>query len=650
MAYITFDHNELVNLKYSLDREIVKTNRFGGYASSTLVNCHTRKYHGLLVVPQPQIDHEKHVLLSSLDEVIVTDEGSFNLGIHKYPEQYHPKGHKYLSGYTIAPIPQWSYRVGDIKFTKGIIFESKAHRVLIKYKVDEASKPFKIRLHPFLAFRNFHALSKANVFINTRYQEDETSIQFHPYSGYTPIHFQLTAPYNYVHAPDWYYNIEYDKERERGYPYQEDLWVPGYFEVELKAGDEFVISAGLEPRSIRGLKTQYTKELKKRTIIDSFQAALTNAAQQLIEKNESGTRVCAGLHWFGSWGRDTFIALPGLTLPFDKTDVFKDVIKTQLKDLKNGLFPNIGYGENAAYNAVDASLWFIWSLQQLAAHTGKKHKVWKKYKKPIQEILYAYKNGTENNIHMTDEGLIWAGEAGKALTWMDAVVHGHPVTQREGMPVEINALWYNAVCFALSLTDDDEDEQFLEDFEHLPYLIKQSFIQHFWIDEEGYLADVITPNGRDTSMRPNQIFACSLPHNMLSDEMKAMILEQVKTQLLTPRGLRTLSPRHAAYKGVNQGDQSTRDNAYHQGTVWVWLFGHFAEAWLNLYKCQGIDFIKKWLTDFEPHIKEAGIGTVSEIFDGDPPNRPKGTISQAWSISELLRVHQIIQQLEEDET
>ncbi len=638
MSYIAFNHEELVNLNYSLKRELIRTNRFGGYASSTILNCHTRKYHGLLVVPQPQIDHEKHVLLSSLDEVILSGEGVFNLGIHRYPEKFFPKGHKYLSEYEVNPIPRWIYRVGDITFSKSIIFESSNHRVLVRYEVLEASEQFTLRLNPFLAFRNYHSLSKANVSINTKYREVTNGVTFKPYDAYDELFVQCNREVAYQHAPDWYYNIEYQEEQKRGYPYQEDLWVPGFFDVQLKKGDHIIISAGLSITDPPSLEALFQSQVDQRTNRKDFYSNLENAAEQLIEQYNGHARVCAGLPWFGSWGRDTFIALPGLTLPFGKTEVFEKVADTYLEDLKNGLFPNIGYGANAAYNSVDAPMWFIWSVQQLSKVNGYKKNAWKKYADAIQEILYAYKDGVNEHIWMGNDGLIFARKPGLALTWMDAVTPEGPVTPRDGKPVEINALWYNAIVFALSQARKTKDKQFVDDFKHLPEIIKQSFVQQFWIEREGYLADVVYEHARDEAMRPNQVIACSMEYRMLSDEKIALALENVRSQLLTPRGLRTLSPRHPSYVGVYQGDQTTRDRAYHQGTVWTWLVGHFAEGWLNVYGQQGVRFIQEWINNFEPHLFEAGIGSVSEIFNGDPPHEARGAISQAWSISELIRV------------
>ena len=644
MSYIAFDHNKLVNLRYSLSKEVLRSNRFGGYAGTTLAQCNTRKYHGLLVIPQPQIDSDKHVLLSNVQEMIKTRRGDFNLGIYKYPGRYYPKGHKYLSSFDAEPIPKWRYRAGDIIFNKSLLLKTQDHKVFIRYEVEKAPEKFKLRLRTFLAFRNYHNLSKANVYINTHYQPVANGALFNPYPQYTPLYIQLSRKNEYVHAPDWYYNIEYDIERERGYPYQEDLWVPGYFEVELKQGDVLFFAAGTSPTAAANMKSAFENELKSRIPRSDFKNCLLNAAGQFIEKRENGTVVCAGLHWFGSWGRDTFIALPGLTLPMKKYDVFHEVLATSLRDLKNGLFPNVGTGAHAAYNSADASMWFVWSVQQLLLHEKKQKKIRKRYSQALKSVFYAYRNGSNPGIFMDEDGLIHAEAEGKALTWMDAVTSDGPVTQRAGKTVEINALWYNAVCFMLDEIADGDDD-WKNDLLDVKNRVEQSFIPKFWLSGKHRLADVVHRDFRDISMRPNQVFACSMPYSLLDNEQKAMILRKVKKELLTPRGLRSLAPKNPMYKGIYSGNQEERDLAYHQGTVWMWLAGHFAQAWLDVFGPSRRSVIENWLKDVEPHLFEAGISTLSEIFDGDPPHRPKGAISQAWSVAEVLRIMIMLNQM-----
>jgi predicted glycogen debranching enzyme len=365
---------------------------------------------------------------------------------------------------------------------------------------------------------------------------------------------------------------------------------------------------------------------------------LINSAQQFIMKRERKTEIIAGFHWFGSWGRDTFIALPGLTLTMGDTKTCKAVIDTMVSKLANGLFPNIESSDDAAYNSVDAPLWFFWALQQYTKHTNSYVPVWKTYNKAINSILNAYRNGTLFNIKMQENGLIYAGEKGNALTWMDAVVNGIPVTPRIGAPVEINALWYNALMFSLDLAGKANDEKFVNRWSKLPALVKESFIGQFWDKDRGYLADYIDSNTKDWSVRPNQVIATSMDYSPLDDEMKTSVLNIVERDLLTPRGLRTLSPKNKDYLGKYEGNQEQRDKAYHQGTVWPWLLDHFCESYLKLYKECGFHKVKKIIQGFESTMNEHGIGTISEIYDGDPPHYPRGAISQAWSIAAILRI------------
>ncbi|GIV35126.1 MAG: 4-alpha-glucanotransferase [Chitinophagales bacterium] len=639
MAYIQFDKNQLVNLQYALDKELLRTNQRGAYCSSTIINCHTRKYHGLLVAPQPQIDDDNHVLLSSIDETILQHEAVFNLAIHRYPGLYHPKGHKYLLDFSADPIPFWIFDVGGNILKKEIILLSDTDCVMIRYTLQKAHAPITLRLMPLLAFRNYHHLSHANVYANKKYMEIPNGIKIRLYAGYTDLYLQTSRQAEYISNPDWYYNFEYVREQERGYDYREDLFTPGFFEMQMKKGESVIISASLEEMQPRSLKSRFTKEVKLRVPRNSFENCLLNSAKQFLVIRDKKTEVIAGYHWFGRWGRDTFISLPGLTLVTGKPRLCKAALDTMVAQLKNGLFPNMGH----AYNSVDAPLWFFWTLQHYAIFTNSAVKVWAAYKTKMRAILEAYRDGTDYNIKMQDNGLISAGYPGIALTWMDAVVEGKPVTPRTGMPVEINALWYNAVCFALKLAELADDDKFIHQWGHLPSMIETSFLLTFWDEEKGYLADVVNGDEKDWSVRPNQIFAVSLPFSPIHDSIKTAVVAKVQSELLTPRGLRTLSPKNPSYKGSYGGDQRTRDLAYHQGTVWPWLLGHFAEAYLKVYGNEGVAFIRQLYEGFAPEMTRHGISTISEIFDGDPPHYPNGAISQAWSVAELLRIHYLLE-------
>lgn len=639
MAYLKFDKSQLINLEYSLTKEVIRSNRAGSFSSSTIVYCNTRKYHGLLVAPIENLDGDRHVLISSLDETIIERENEFNLGIHKYQgDIYSPRGHKYVRDFYANPTPTIIYRVGGVVLMKESLLVEKEEQILIRYTIVESDVPVKLRFRPFLAFRNMHHLSKANLYANTKAVLIPNGAKIRMYDGYPFLHMQFSKEAEFIAAPDWYYGIEYNKELRRGYDYKEDLFVPGYFELDGKKGDVIIFSAATLKANPEQLKRKYTLELSKRIPRDSFKNCLTNSAQQFFIKRNKKTEIIAGFPWFGCWGRDTFIALPGLTLAVGDVSTCKEVLDTQVSKLKNGLFPNMGSEDSPAFNSVDAPLWFFWALQQYTKAIKTYAAIWKNYGRAIRQILEAYRNGTSFNIRMAENGLIYAGEPGKALTWMDAVVNGKPVTPRMGFPVEINALWYNALMFSLDLARRAKDEEFIGSWEGLPGKVHESFMSLFWDAKKGYLADVVDLKSTDWSIRPNQIIAVSMEYSMLTPEIKNAVINVVERDLLTPRGLRTLSPTNENYKGIYKGTQEQRDLAYHQGTVWPWLLEHFCEAYMNLHKESGLGFLENLINGFEPVMTELGIGTIPEIFDGDPPHRARGAISQAWSVAALLRI------------
>jgi predicted glycogen debranching enzyme len=447
----------------------------------------------------------------------------------------------------------------------------------------------------------------------------------------------LSVPAEFVHVPDWYLGVEYLEEQKRGYDYSEDLFTPGFFELEANKGDNIVFSASTKEEKPSGFKAKFTRTVSGKIPRDNYVDCLKNAAQQFVQKRHGETLLIAGYPWFGSWGRDTFISLPGLALARHKLALYREVLDTQVGRMKDGLFPNMGTGGNYAFNSVDAPLWFFWALQQYVVNGGSD--CFGRYGEAGKSVLNAFKNGTGFNIHMQENGLIYAGAPGKALTWMDAVVNGVPVTQRKGCAVEINALWYNAICFALEIAKSEKDKKFIKEFEKLPELIRKSFLEVFWNEKGGYLADYVNDEeGKNIFVRPNMVIAVSLPFSMLDKEQMKKVLDVADKELVTPRGLRTLSPGNKHYKGTYCGNQETRDSAYHQGTVWPWLLGPFCEGWLKVYGKQGVQKVKNLIYGLEEVMSEHGITTLSEIHDGDPPHTPRGAISQAWSVGEVLRI------------
>ncbi|MGB8490368.1 MAG: amylo-alpha-1,6-glucosidase [Bacteroidales bacterium] len=639
MSYIKFEKGQIVNLEFSLKREVLRTNRAGSYSCTTIVGCNTRKYHGLLVCPVDAFGGDRYVLLSSLDVTVVNNDRSFNTGIRKYMGDYYsPRGHKYIEELEIETIPSRIYRVGGVRFRHERLLVHYEEQYLARFTILEASEPMKLQIRPFLAFRNIHELTHANLAANTKVEFIENGIRTKMYEGFPDLNIQLSAKTEFIPVPDWYMGVEYPEEQKRGYDYSEDLFTPGFFEVNAKEGDVIVFSASTKEEKTSGFKTKFTKTVTSKIPRNSFINCLRNAAQQFVEKRYGQTLIIAGYPWFGSWGRDTFIALPGIALARDRNfGLYHEVLDTQVRSMKDGLFPNMASPDGAAFNSVDAPLWFFWSVQQYFERGGLD--CWERYGEAMKSVINAYRNGTAFNICMKNNGLIYADAEGKSLTWMDAVVNGIPVTQRRGYAIEINALWYNAVCFALDMALQVKDRKFVREYEDLPALIDTSFHEMFFDQQSGTVADYVNDGeGRNLFVRPNMVIAVSLPYSMLSrDEMKH-VLDIADKELVTPRGLRTLSPGNPQYKGTYSGNQEQRDKAYHNGTVWPWLYGPFCEGWLKIYGRQGVQKVKKLIFGLEEVMSEHGISTISEIYDGDPPHLPNGTISQAWSVGEVLRI------------
>jgi predicted glycogen debranching enzyme len=642
MSYIEFDKEKLVNINYSKSRELLRCSRTGAYASTTLLGLNTRKYHGLFVVPQDKIDGERHVLVSNLNETVIIDNMEFHLGMHQYQGgMIAPKGNKYLQKFETDLIPTFHFRVGKFNFMKEYILCNDEDRILLKYTILDDYESAQMVLEPLLAFRNAHQLTHQNPYINTHYKLIKNGVEYCLYENYTPVAFQSDEPVSYEHAPVWYHNIEYEEELKRGYDGHEDLMNLGKISVKVEH-NEIYFSIGTTPMDPDNIEALFEEELKKRTMRSSFINCLKNAAEQFIVKRTGKTQVIAGYHWFGRWGRDTFIALPGLTLALGKPELCKEVMDDMLSEMQNGLFPNIGEGEQAAYNSVDAPLWFIRTLQKYTAFTKTQNTIWAEYGDAVKKILYAYRDGSLFNIKMLDTGLIFAGDDLHALTWMDAVVNGVPVTPRTGCQVEINALWYNALKFAIEVAENTNDATFVNDWQEIAENFPAVFKDTFWSKEKGYLADFVNGDCKNFQVRPNMVIVTSLPYCPISEKICQLILKKAQEELLTIKGLRTLSPNDPEYKGKYVGNQAERDAAYHQGTAWPWLLEPFAEGLLAVYGQTAIPLLEDMFAHFEAGIKDYGISTIEEIADGDPPHNPNGCISQAWSVAAVLGIRWLI--------
>ncbi|MCD4695219.1 MAG: amylo-alpha-1,6-glucosidase, partial [Bacteroidales bacterium] len=605
------------------------------------------KYHGLLVSHQPQIDNLHHVFLSTLDVTIVQRNTEFNLAIHKYgDDNYEPGGHKYIRDFESDPIPKLTYRVGGVVLTAEMVFTMEDDRILIRYTLEEANSPTRLKFKPLLAFRNAHFLSNANNDVNQDYTPVKNGISTRMYNNYDTLFMQFSKSVKFKHSPDWYYGIEYAKEKTRGYDYKEDLYTPGTFEVSIKKGESVIFTAGLKDIGDKRLKPLFEKEVNNRIPRNNFINCLENAAEQFFINRDDETRLIAGYHWFSMHGRDTFIGLPGLTLPRKDFDTFFNVIDTMIGMMKGVFFPCAMHGKETHYNSADTSLWFFWALQQYVSFTGGHQLVWGKYGKVMNEILQGYKKGSEFNIYMQENGLLWAGFENDALTWMNTIIDNKPVINRNGLAVDVNALWYNAINFYVELSEKYSPKQSRKDWQDIIQKIEYNFSDTFWDEGYGYLADSVRGDFKDFAVRPNQVFAASLPYSPITNDIKYLILNRIEQELLTPRGIRTLSPKNPDYRGTYKGDIFSRDKAYHQGSVFPWLLGHFTEAYLKLHGGAGLCFIKRLLAGFEEEMTETGIGTVSELFYGDPPQKGKGAISHAWSVAELLRINYLINEFE----
>ena len=627
----------------SMVREYLQSSRDGTYAAGSISGCNTRKYHGLLVTPQGQAGDVGHVLLSALDETLTGAGGSWCLATRRYPGAYYPEGFRLVTGFLASPIPRWTYRAGPFILQKELLLAEKEGLIMIRYTLKTAPGELCLRLMPLLAFRNAHGLAKANKDLDGTPYSAANGMCFKPYNHYSPLYIQTSVPAVFQAAPDWYYNIEYIEEQKRGYECHEDLFTPGFFELALREGESVIFSAGLAER--KGTTDDgllFEKELRRKAMVGDVRDCLLQAAGRFISLTPRGAFIRAGFYWFGSWGRDTCIALPGLTLSTGNARLFEEIAGTLIQQLKNGLLPNTGTGEGASYNTADASLWFVWAVQQYARHTPSPAGVWYRYGTALKSVMKHYREGAPFGIHMEENGLLQAACPGYALTWMDAICDGVPVTQRAGKPVELNALWYNAICFCLELAVIAGDEDFIRAWDYLPSLCGSSFVQCFWSNEKGYLADCVSGGIPDWSMRPNQLLAVSLPYSPLPPVMQRAVVDRVAEELLTPRGLRTLSAGDPRYRGHYGGNQAERDKCYHQGAVWPWLLGHFADAYLKVYREAALPLLAEIYEGMSPALEEYGLYAIAELYDGDYPYKAGGAVAQAWSVAELIRMGQLI--------
>ena len=644
MSYLSFKKDQLINLEYSLAREFLGTNRGGGYCSSTLVFCNTRKYHGLLVVPIEKFRGKNYVMLSSLDETILQHGRDFNFGVHKYEGTYEPRGHKYIVDISYEKAFTVTYQVGGVVLKKEILMMHNAPQVLIRYTLEDAHSATLLRLNPLLAFRDIHSLSKQNPVANTQVEVVDGGVRAKLYPEFPYLYMQLSKPANFGGAAYWNNNIYYTKEKERGYDFQEDLLSVGAFEVSLKKGESIVFSASLEEANPKNLAKDFSKFLKERADRNSFEECLQYTASQFIIHKAGETRIKAGYHWYDSTTRDTFIALPGIALSGSTAKIFDEVLQSALKYCYNGRFARdiSTHVVNPVFDA-DTSLWFFWTLQQYEKETTRtKKQIWKEYGETLKAILNVFKSCEHKTMRMDDNGLIWSDDLSRPLTWFNAESNYGAIVPRNGYVVEVNALWYNAVCYALELAKEAKDKTFLSEWGTMPETIAESFNQIFWIESEKYLADYANHTHQNTEVRPNQLLACALDYSPLSEKRQRKVLAIITQELLTPKGLRSLSPESPRYEGESVGNVFVRDKATFNGSVHPWFVGFYVEANLKLFGDTYIPDGKAFLENFEEEINTHGVGLISAIYDGNPPFNPRGCISNAKNVAEILRAQWLL--------
>ena len=639
MSGLKFDKRELGNLEYSLDREMLATDRRGGYMSTTIVCCNTRKYHGLMVAPIDQSDRT-YVLLSSLDETVIQHDQSFNLALHRFDGTYEPRGHKYITDFEYTPTPTITYRVGGVVLRKELLWIHNRTQLMIRYTLVDAHSDTTLRLRPLLAYRDKHSLSKANMEADGRAYPIPYGVKCRLYDGFPWLHMQTNrADAEFVAAPDWYYNFEYQKELRRGYEGHEDLLSTGYFEFNIKKGESVIFSAATDlMASPETISAVFEDALAKRTHKIDFLSCLEHSARQFIVRRPNGrTELIAGYPWFGPFMEDTFMALPGLTIPQKRIQECMDVIATALKNMEENGFLDSKLTPPTA----DAPLWFYFTLQQLEAEIGQKE-LWAKYGEAMKAILEAYRRGFGSEIELHNNGLLWAA-AERPLTWMGTIVDGEPLTPRRGYPVELQALWYNAVSYTLAVAKKQGDKEFVAQWKDMPKKTREAFISKFWLEEEGYLADYANHDEVNKFIRCNMVVACGLDFKMLNDEQLVSTLQTVHQHLMTPRGIRTLSPRNMLYKSNYNEDQRSQDLASRNGSAWVWPLMFYVKACLELGGANYVQEAKTILEQFDGELQTKCVGSISERFEGDPPYNPRGSVSHATSVAGLLYINSLIE-------
>ena len=645
---IEFSERICTNFDESTSREWLESNGLGGFASSTIAGINTRRYHALLTTAtKPPVG--RMVLLSKFEEALIVTGERYELSANQYPGAIDPRGFLYLQRFRLDPFPVFTFSAGGVELEKRIFMVHGENTTAIEYRVVSApaGADISVELRPLIAFRDYHSVTHENSALRREFRSSPGLLSLQPYDGVPELHLAHNAA-GIAPAGYWYRNFEYAIERERGLDFQEDLFSPCALTFELGCEGRAVVIASTEPHDARDFDGLRARELERRAQVaascpvdDDLARQLTAAADQYIVARGEHKTIIAGYPWFTDWGRDSMIALPGLTLATGRFDVARDLLRTFAQSVDRGMLPNRfpDAGEQPEYNTVDATLWFFEAARAYCDYTGDFDFIERELYPVLADIISWHTRGTRYGIRVDSTGLLHAGEPGVQLTWMDAKIGDWVVTPRHGKPVEIQALWYNALRTMEDFARRFGDQAGQKACSNMATFARWSFNRLFWNDSAACLYDVVNGGPPDASIRPNQIFAASLHHSMLSTDAMRQVVEVVERELLTPYGLRSLARSDARYRPTYDGDPRSRDSAYHQGTVWPWLMGPFLTAYVRSRggSTAARQQAAEWLERFTQHLTEAGLGQVSEIADAEPPHKPRGCFAQAWSVAELLR-------------
>lgn len=647
MSYLKFDKNLLINLEQSLRLEVLRTNQSGAYHCTTIVGANTRKQHGLLVIPVPEIDDNSHVLLSSLDETVIQHGAPFNLGLHRYSGGvYSPNGHKYIREYDCERVPTHTFRVGGVILKREKIFITNENRILIRYTLVDAHSKTTLQFRPFLAFRNANDLCVENQVASRDYKEVSNGISTCMYEGYPELFMQVNHKPKFVFDPHWYKGIEYIKDQERGIPYTEDLYVPGYFEVDMKKGDTIIFSAGVSEVNTRMLAKMYEDEIKTRTPRTSFYNCLKNSAKQFYVTNDDGHYMLAGYPWFKLRARDEFIALPGCTLSNHHRPDFEAIMDTAKESFTRWMETGEPDKHLQGIDLPDVPLWAAWAIQRYS-HDTDVPTARERYGELVAQLIDFIIDGKHPNLQVDDNGLVRTDGTRQPMSWMDSArPDGTPLIPRTGYLVEFNALWYNALMFLLQMYADDKQMQSrVERWQKISDAYAESFAPTF-LNDYGYLYDYVNGSYTDLSVRPNMVIAVGVDHTPLDRRQRKRILDFVTRELLTPKGLRTLSPNSYGYNPWYVGNPEQREKAYYSGSARPWLMGFYCHAYVKVFGIGGLSFVNRMMIGFEDEMSQGAIGTLSELYDGNPPFIGRGAVSFAANVGEILRVLRLLKNLD----